>query len=160
LYLVIDELKHCIKANFKITSDTCLLGVSNNGNILARLLAYEMNLNVRCINHIGPRYFIEYKENYYKEMNEKNFILISDVICLGGEYRIARGIVHMLNAEMIGAVSVVKLRNVYRNDGYENDDIDKIRKVYSILVDINSYQIADKKINYKIFIDKEDENVH
>lgn len=132
----------------------CLLGVSNNGIILSRLLAYTMQLEARSINHIGPKYCLDSDAEFLKELKGKNFILISDVICLGGEYRMAKGILNALGAKLLGAVCIVKICDVYR----ESEEISKSDLFYSLVDDINGYEIDGEKINYHIYINKEGKN--
>ncbi len=150
MYFLINDLVKQIKASFDDLEKTCLLGVSNNGIILSRLLAYQLHLDAKGINHLGPRYCLDDDNEFIKELKNKKFILVSDVICLGGEYRLAKGILNVLNSKLLGAVCVVKIRDIYRNEERKRND-----KIFALVDDINTYEIDGKKIDYKIYVDKE-----
>lgn len=123
-----------------------LLGVSNNGNILSRILAYVMDMNCESINHLGPSYCIESNIKNIERFQHKQYILVSDVLCLGGEYRMAKGILSMMNSELLGAVSIIKVRDVYRNKKKESN------RAVAVLENIEQYGI-----DYKIYIDDKEE---
>lgn len=151
--LTINKLIQQIQTGFSDSyKKACLLGVSNNGIILSRLLAYSMQLEARSINHIGPRYSFDSDSEFLKDFKDKKFILVSDVICLGGEYRMAKGILNALGAKLLGAVCIVMIYNVYRDSLRKMENSDSI---YAIVEDINSYQIEGETIDYHIFIDEE-----
>lgn len=149
LKLIISDLTKIIINQFTNLDRVCLLGVSNNGIILSHLLAYQLHLDVKSINHLGPRYCLDSDGETIKEIRNKRFILISDVICLGGEYRLAKGILNIMEAKLLGGVCVVKIRDVYRNKEERND------KILSLVDNINTYEINESKVDYKIYIDEE-----
>lgn len=125
----------------------CLLGVSNNGIILSRILAYIMEMNSKSINHLGPMYCMEGDIEDLEKYRNNLYILISDVICLGGEYRMTKGIVSILGSRLLGAVGIVKVRDVYRNEK-KSANI-----ATAVLEEIEQYGIK-----YNIYIDREEDN--
>ncbi len=134
--------------DIKERGEVCLLGVSNNGIILSKILAYIMEMNSESINHLGPTYCIEGEIENLERYQNRQYILISDVICLGGEYRMTKGIVSILGSKLLGAVGIIKVRDVYRNEK-KDDNI-----TMAVLEEIEQYGIK-----YEIYIDKgEDEN--
>lgn len=151
LLMVINRLKAIIQDKFLKNDDVddieniCLLGVSNNGIILSRILAYVMKIKVKSINHVGPKYCLNYDNSTAEQYMNKNYILVSDVICLGGEYRIAKGMISVLNSKLLGAVGIVKIRDIYRGDKNNSD------KIYSIIDNINDYGCE-----YRVYIDREE----
>lgn len=124
----------------------CLLGVSNNGIILSRILAYIMEMNSKSINHLGPMYCVEGDIEDLEKYRNNLYILISDVICLGGEYRMTKGIVSILGSRLLGVVGIVKVRDVYRNEK-KSANI-----ATAVLEEIEQYGIK-----YNIYIDKEED---
>ena len=64
---------------------------------------------------------------------------------MGGEYKMAQGIVDILGSKLLGGVCVVKIRDVYRKP--------KVNKVYALLDDINEFKINDEIIDYQISVD-------
>lgn len=146
MMLVIKGLKELLKGGFKsVLSDVVLLGVSNNGIILANLLSYELQVPVQSLNRLGPVYCLDKKTDRSNQFNNKKYILVSDVVCMGGEYKMAQGIVNILGSELLGGVCVVKIRDVYRNQKENN--------VYALLNDINGFEINNEIIGYKIYVD-------
>lgn len=148
MYLIINDLVKKIKDEFNL-SDVYLVGVNNNGIILSRLLAYKLNLKVKSINHLGPKYCLSKTSDFIDDFKNKKFILITDVICLGGEYRLTKAILNILNSNLLGTVCIFKIKDIYRNNYNTND------KIISLIDDINDYEIDGNKINYEIYIDKE-----
>ncbi len=154
---MINDLSQLIIKNFQNNKKICLLGVSNNGIILSRILAYKLQLEVKSINHIGPKYCLDSDIEVLRDLEDKRFILVSDVICLGGEYRMAKSILEVLGAKLLGAVCVVKIRDVYRSEKIINKDTVRENRdfIYSIVDNINSCEIDKKNIDYKIYVDRE-----
>jgi orotate phosphoribosyltransferase len=150
LRLLVNDMAEKIRLEFKEDYNKfCLLGVSNNGIILSHLIAYQLGMDVKCINHIGPKYCLFSGNEALNDLKNEKFILISDVVCLGGEYRMAKGIVEVFGANLIGAVTVVKIRDVYRNGDEKAND-----RIVSIIDNPNQYIIDGKRLNYKIYIDR------
>lgn len=146
MVLVIKDLKEVIKKEFKnALQELVLLGVSNNGIILANLLSFELQIPVQSLNRLGPVYCLDKKIDRNNQFSNKKYVLVSDVVCMGGEYKMAQGIVDILGATLLGGVCVVKIRNIYRNK-IENN-------VFALLDDINKIEVDNEKIDYQIFVD-------
>lgn len=146
MMLVVKSLKELIKSSFKVNiSEVSLLGVNNTGIVLANILSYELNLSVQSLNRLGPVYCLRDKVDRLDQFSGKKYIFVSDVICMGGEYKMANGIVDVLGSKLIGGVCVVKIRDVYRNN--------KEKKIFALLEDINEFEIDGKTIDYRVFID-------
>lgn len=146
MILVIKELKELVKKEFKgVLADVVLLGVSNNGIILANLLSYELQIPVQSLNRLGPVYCLNKNTDRNNQFSNKKYILVSDVVCMGGEYKMAQGIVDILGSKLLGGVCVVKIRDVYRNQKEDN--------IYALLNDINGFEVDNEKIGYEIFVD-------
>ena len=152
LYLLIDDMTKMINKEFPDQNNVCLLGVSNNGIILSRLLAYQIQIEAKSINHLGPKYSLNDNPRELKKLQKKKFILISDVICLGGEYRLAKGILDVMGSQLLGAVCVVKIKDVYRKEGKSHRN----GRIYSLIDNINDIEIDEKRMGYQIYIDKEE----
>lgn len=146
MVLVIKDLKEVIKKEFKSAlNELVLLGVSNNGIILANLLSYELQIPVQSLNRLGPVYCLDKKIDRNNQFSNKKYVLVSDVVCMGGEYKMAQGIVDILGATLLGGVCVVKIRDVYRNRSEKN--------VFALLDDINRMEVDAEKIGYQIYVD-------
>lgn len=146
MILVIKDLKELVKKEFKSDlGDAVLLGVSNNGIILANLLSYELQIPVQSLNRLGPVYCLDKKTYRNDQLSNRKYILVSDVVCMGGEYKMAQGIVDVLGSKLVGGVCVVKIRDVYRNQ--------KENCVFALLNDINEFEINNERIGYQIFVD-------
>lgn len=146
MILVVKGLKELVKTKFKSDlSDSILLGVSNNGIILANLLSYELQIPVQSLNRLGPVYCLDKQTDRNNQFNNNKYILISDVVCMGGEYKMANGIVDILGSKLIGGICVVKIRDVYRNQREGN--------LYALLDDINGLEVDGERIGYRIYVD-------
>lgn len=146
MILVVKGLKELVKTKFKSDlSDSILIGVSNNGIILANLLSYELQIPVQSLNRLGPVYCLDKQTDRNNQFNSNKYILISDVICMGGEYKMANGIVDILGSTLLGGICVVKIRDVYRNQRESN--------VYALLDDINGLEVDGERIGYQIYVD-------
>lgn len=147
MILVVRGLKELVKTKFKSDlSDAILLGVSNNGIILANLLSYELQIPVRSLNRLGPVYCLDKKTDRNNLFNNNNkYILISDVVCMGGEYKMAKGIVDILGSKLLGGICVVKIRDIYRNH--------RESTIYALLDDINGLEVDGERIGYQIYVD-------
>lgn len=145
MVLVVKGLKELIKTKFKSDlSDSILLGVSNNGIILANLLSYELQIPVQSLNRLGPVYCLDKQTDRNKQFSNNKYILISDVVCMGGEYKMAKGIVDILGSKLLGGICVVKIHDVYRNDRKSN--------VYALLDDVNGLEIDGERIDYQVYV--------
>ncbi len=148
--LVIGRMKELInrfKSNNK--DDFSLLAVSNTGLVLAQILGNEMNISVESLNRIGPVYCLSNSKGKVRKLKNKNYLLISDVVCLGGEFRMTKGILDVVGASLIGGVCVVKIRDVYR-EGSDNELV-----VLAVVDDFSQKLISGEQIDYKILCDKE-----
>lgn len=146
MILVIKDLKELIKKEFKsVLPDVVLLGVSNNGIILANLLSYELQISAQSLNRLGPVYCLDKKIDRNDQFSKKKYVLVSDVVCMGGEYKMAKGIVDILGATLLGGVCVVKIRDVYRNKNENN--------VFALINDINGMEVDNDRIDYQIYVD-------
>jgi orotate phosphoribosyltransferase len=150
MMLVIKDLTDLVKRSFKgDMTELVLLGVSNNGIILANLLSYELKIPVQSLNRLGPVYCLDKRVDRNNQFSNKKYVLVSDVICMGGEYRMAQGIIDILGSTLLGGVCVVQIREVYRNDGEQK----KESNVFALLNDINGIKVGEEQIDYQIFVD-------
>lgn len=147
--LVIDRMKELINRFKPNNEDFSLLGVSNTGIVLAQILGKEMGISVESLNRIGPVYCLSNSKGKVRKFKNKNYLLISDVVCLGGEFRITKGILDMVGASLIGGVCVVKIRDVYR-EGTDNELV-----VLAVVDNFSQKLISGEQIDYKILCDKE-----
>jgi len=146
MILVVKDMKELLKKHFKgELNSIVLLGVSNNGIILANLLAYELNIPVQSLNRLGPVYCLDKKKDKYSQFGNKKYVMVSDVVCMGGEYKMAQGIVDTLGATLLGGVCVVKIRDIYR-DKCKN-------RVFALLDHINEILVDGQSIDYQIYVD-------
>lgn len=149
--LVIDRMEELVNRFNPNNESFSLLGVSNTGIVLAQILGNKMRIPVESLNRIGPVYCLSNSKGKVRKLKNKKYLLISDVVCLGGEFRITKGILDMVGASLVGGVCVIKIRDVYR----ENADNDL--KVLAVVNDFTQKLISGEQIDYKILCDKETE---
>lgn len=123
-----------IKENDK---DVVLFCQNLNSSIIASVLSNFLLLDITILDHIGP-----INKLYYgfedKILKEKNYVIVSDVVCLGTEVRIAKNLIEFSGGNYLGNVSIVRINTVL--DKHRFNDIEAV------------YEISKNKnpIKYKI----------
>ena len=123
-----------IKENDK---DVVLFCQNLNSSIIASILSNFLLLDITILDHIGPinKLYYGFEDKIQKD---KNYIIVSDVVCLGTEVRIAKNLIEFSGGNYLGNVSIVRVNTVL--DKHRFNDIEA---VYEISKDKNP-------INYKI----------
>jgi hypothetical protein len=119
-----------------------LLGVSNNGAILANMIAKLLRLNFFSYKSLGPHYCDQENQVVERIRRNKKYILISDFICLGMEYKRSIAVFNAANSQIIGHISCMKYADVFREGTGDNNsirafiDLSKHRINYSISINL------------------------
>jgi hypothetical protein len=132
-----------IKENWDIhNSDKPTLVCQNlNSSFISSILSNLLQLDIVILDHVGPINTL-YSTLSNKIEKNKNYIIVSDMVCLGTEVKITKNLIAFLGGKVIGNVSIVKL------DTYNSEDLnrDKIKNIS--VFNINKENNA--KINFKI----------
>ncbi|MBN1971818.1 MAG: hypothetical protein JW870_20835 [Candidatus Delongbacteria bacterium] len=131
-----------LKKNWKINkgdSDYILLCQTLNGAFIASILAELLLLDITYIDHLGPINKIYNSYNSALIEKEKKYIVVSDVVCLGTEVKIAKNIIEFAGGFYAGNISFIRIKT--------SEDSDKKFSNVEYL-----YEISNKRniLNYKV----------
>lgn len=132
-----------IKENWiKDINDKPLLVCQNlNSSFISSVLSNFLQMDIVILDHVGPINTV-YSTLHNKVEENKKYIIVSDVVCLGTEVKTAKNLIAFLGGKVIGNVSIVKL------DTLEKEDISK-DKIRNISV-FNINKENNTMINFKI----------
>ena len=114
-----------------------------NSSYIASILSSLLKLNVLILDHLGPINTMYSSLNRKIEEN-KNYLIVSDVVCLGTEVKIAKNLITFLGGKVIGNISIVKL------DTLEQGDIEVEEKKLKTLSVFNINRENNKLIDFQI----------
>jgi hypothetical protein len=112
-----------------------------NSSFISSILSNFLQLDIVILDHVGPINTV-YSTLNSKIEEDKKYIIVSDVVCLGTEVKITKNLIAFLGGKVIGNVSIVKL------DTLNSDDITK-EKIKNISV-FNINNDNNSKISFKI----------
>lgn len=151
LNCLVQEIALIIKEKFRNYKSLNLLGVSVNGSILANLLSYNLKIPFVYINRLGPDYSPKEIDTINMSKYGKSFLLISDFICLGSEYKRAGMLFRNTDSKIKGCLAVAKIEDIHRDINFRG--YDKEKNIYSLTGNINKLV---RSFEYKIYYTKED----
>lgn len=125
----------------EINEKPILICQNLNGSFISSVLSNLLQLDIVILDHVGPINTVYSTLNRKIEENKK-YIIVSDVVCLGTEVKITKNLIAFLGGKVIGNVSIVKLDTLFAED-ILNEKIQNI-SVFNINESNNS------KINFKI----------
>lgn len=116
LYCIYRLAQNMVKSNLinekKDKSNISLFCQTLNGAYIASILASLFLVDISFIDHIGPINKI-YRTSFGKKLSsEKEYIVVSDVVCLGSELNIARSIIDYEGGNYKGSASIVKIKTI------------------------------------------------
>ncbi len=90
-----------------------------NGANIASMIAMLLGIDVLFLDHIGPINKV-YKNSFeYSIQKEKEYIIVSDVVCLRTELRIAKNLIEFLGGRYSGHVSIVEVETIKNDEVYK-----------------------------------------
>lgn len=118
-WLAIEMITRNPKRNWVIEkgSKTTLLCQNLNSSHLASILSSYLLLDIITLDHIGPINKV-YNEIDKKINHGEEYIVVSDVVCLGTEVRIAKNIIEFSGGKYLGNVSVVRIMTMKLEERY------------------------------------------
>lgn len=94
----------------KETKKPILICQSLNGSCIASVLSDLLNTGIFIFEQIGPINRLNRNIGHVIESGEK-YIIVSDVVCLGTEVKIAKSIINYFGGNCLGNVSIVQFQN-------------------------------------------------
>jgi hypothetical protein len=108
----------------KNEKEIVLFSQNMNSSFIASILSSFLQLDVMLIDHVGP--INKIYSNFENRIDRnKKYIVVSDVVCLGTEVKIAKNIIEFSGAEYIGNVSIIRV-NTLKNEDLKYTDVDSI----------------------------------
>ena len=94
--------------------DMCLFFHTMNGGFISTQLAQLFNIDMIYLDHLGPMENVHRKHFEKSIWDNKNYVIVSDVICLGGEVGRARTIIEYFGGKVSAELCVVDIKTIYR----------------------------------------------
>ncbi len=102
-----------------------------NSSFIASVLSSFLKLDVVILDHLGPINTMYSSLNKKIEEN-KSYIIVSDVVCLGTEVKIAKNLITFLGGKVFGNISIVKINTLNEKDMIEEEKKLKSISVFNI----------------------------
>lgn len=83
-----------------------------NGGYIATQLAELFQIELVYLDHLGPIESVHRKHFEKSIRDNRNYIIVSDVICLGGEIGRARTIIEYCGGKVLGEISLVDIKTI------------------------------------------------
>jgi hypothetical protein len=97
---------------FKDENPPLLFFSSMAGSYLASIISKLANVDMVFLNHLGPKQKL-YRELHKEQMlADRDYLIISDVVCLGSEIERAKTLIEHAGGKLIGILSVVSVEVV------------------------------------------------
>lgn len=107
-----------------------------NSSFISSILSSLLKLDVLILDHLGPVNTM-YSSLNNKIEEDKKYIIISDVVCLGTEVKIAKNLITFLGGKVIGNVSMIKINTLKEEDILEEEKKMKTISVFNITKENN-----------------------
>ncbi len=119
---------------------------SLNGAFITSILSTYLMLDVVIIDKIGPINKLYARPNKMIE-EDREYIVISDLVCLGTEVKIVKNLIHFLGGKYLGSISLIKVETLHKND------IEKYNTTTAVFAIKKS---NNRELGYKIYTNLED----
>lgn len=129
----------------ELINNPILVCLSMNSSYMVSILSSLLKLDVLIFDKIGPINKLYSKPNKIIS-NEKQYIIVSDLVCLGTEVKIVKNLIQFIGAKCLGNVSLIKIETL------KSKDIEK-ENVTTAVFSINRKN--NKELGYTIFTNLE-----
>jgi len=107
-----------------------------NSAFISSILSSLLKLDVVILDHLGPVNTMYSSLNNKIEENKK-YIIVSDVVCLGTEVKIAKNLITFLGGKVYGSVSVIRINTLEEKHLLEQEKKVKTISVFNITKENN-----------------------
>ncbi len=122
---------------------------SLNSSLIASILSNLLNLDILILDKIGP--INKLYSRLDKTISEnKKYIIVSDLVCLGTEVKIVKNLIQFLGGVYLKNASLIKIETL------NSEDIDKIDKKDLTIAVFSINKSNNAKLKYKITTNLED----
>lgn len=134
--------KHLFTEN--ATTKPVLVCQNLNSSYIASVLSNLLQTDILILDQIGPVNKM-YSTLDSKIENNKNYLVVSDLVCLGTEVKIAKSLIEFLGGDYVGNISIVRIQTI----DPVHKDFDNTECVFLV------NKMNNKKIGFKINTDLE-----
>lgn len=119
IYRLAKKIERNTSLNLEIgkSNDTILFCQNLNNSYISSVLSSFLLIDVIVMDRIGPINKV-YHELGKKIKRNAKYIVVSDVVCMGTEVRIAKNIIEFLGGKYLGNVSIVRIATLKKEDKY------------------------------------------
>lgn len=107
-----------------------------NSSFISSILSSLLKLDVIILDHLGPVNTMYSSLNNKIEENKK-YIIVSDVVCLGTEVKIAKNLITFLGGKVYGSVTIIKVKTLSEEHILEQEKKLKTISVFNITKENN-----------------------
>ena len=126
--------------------DACLFIHTMNGALLGTLISQLMCLDIVLIDHLGPSNKVYSNDLLQRMDNSREYLVVTDVICMGTELSNAKTILDVFGARYKGCITLVNIIPVIKDDQSSKEDDTGIEALYCVNKNEN-------EIDYHIYTD-------
>lgn len=104
--------KNILSDMYSKNSGISLFFHTMNGGYIATQLALLFNLNMVFLDHLGPCGSLHRKHFEKSIVDNEKYVIVSDVVCLGGELSRAKTIIEYCGGKVIGEVCIADIKTI------------------------------------------------
>lgn len=116
--LAVKMQAHWLKEHYSSYRKPILVCQSLNGSYVASVLSSLLNLDLYILDQVGPINKL-YRSLGAKVKVDADYIVVSDMVCLGTEVKIVKNIIEYLGGNYVGNVTIVRAKSVREYDNTE-----------------------------------------
>jgi len=132
IYYALYRLAVKIKSKWskQLSHNPILVGQSLTSTFIVSVLSKLLKLDILIFDKIGPITKL-YKKLEKHNFENREYIVVSDLVCLGTEVKITKNLIEFSGGKYLGNVSLVKVETLTRDD-IKLDNVDRTISVFSI----------------------------
>lgn len=124
----------------EINEDTILVCQSLNSSYVVSILSVLLRLDILILDKIGP-VNKQYNRLNNNISNQKKYIVVSDLVCLGTEVKIVKNLIEFMGGRYLGNVAIIKTQTLKSSD---------IKRKEATLAVFSIDKTNNKELNYYI----------
>lgn len=136
-------IKIRLEWNVEIYKDPILICQSMNSAYIVSILSNLLKLDILILDKIGPvnKLYNRLDKNI---SNERKYIVVSDLVCLGTEVKIVKNLIQFIGGKYLGNVSIIKTETLSKAD---------IQKEDATIAVFSITKLNNKELKYNITTD-------
>lgn len=127
------------ECNDDLIEKPILVCQSLNSSLIASILSNLLNLDILVLDKIGP--INKLYSRLDKTIKIKNYIIVSDLVCLGTEVKIVKNLIEFLGGQYLRNVALIKIETL---------NVSHINKKEATIAVFSINKGNNRSLNYKI----------